>query len=107
MDWHLYPLLMFLAVLGLWVGLDLWHTARCTSYRAARRAVREWNPRWEVTDSNHRASEPERDVVAVFYQDPPSHCEPSPYVLVAVGRSGEIEGLPVSANPQYALMPRK
>ena len=84
-----------------------WHEFRCPACRAAREAIRERHPNWRVSDVSHRASEGHRDVVAVYYTQPPVISFPAPYLLVAVSRDGTIEELPDDIESPYAIRGRK
>ena len=77
-------LLLFLLVAAV---RDWWHVRECGYCDAAREAVRRLHPNWHVYSVRpfaHRAVEPARVVVAVFYREPDVITEPPPYLLVAV-----------------------
>lgn len=104
MAWWEVVVLGYGAVLALLAAPDVWHWLRCPACPAARRAVAGWHPGWRVAGASHRAAEPDRDVVAVFYQDPPVMYEPPRYRLVAVDRrSGVATELPDDPDSPYAV----
>lgn len=66
------------------------------------------HPDCRVSGSSHRASEAERQVIAVFYSLPwPTVVEPEPYWLVAVAQNGEVEELPDGHDLPYRILGRK
>jgi hypothetical protein len=107
MAWWEALLLTLLVAAAVSVARQAWHQFRCPACRAARQAVRDRHPGWRVSDAWHRASEPERDVVAVFYMPPGVLIMPAPYLLVAVGRDGTAEELPDDIESPYAIRGRK
>jgi hypothetical protein len=107
MDWWEGLFLTCLAVAAVFTARDIWHQTRCPACKAARQVIRERHPDWQISSSQHRASEPHRDVVAVFYMPPRVWCEPTPYCLVAVGHDGMIEELPDDIDSPYAIRGRK
>ena len=110
MDWVEILIILILSLLAVAAGSmvrDAWHQRRCPACKAARQAIRERHPDWRVSNAQHRASEPHRDVIAVFYMPPPVWCEPAPYSLVAVGRDGSTEELPDDIDSPYAIRGRK
>ena len=105
------PLALFLGVCYVVVALDLRHQARCPYCRSAREAVQALHPDWRVWTTlthSHRASEPDREVVAIFYQQPNIVTEPPPYVLVAVSRDCfHCEMLTEDSESRYHIHGRK
>lgn len=85
----------------------LWHQYRCPACRVARQAMRERHPDWRISDAWHRASEPTRDVVAVFYELPRMVHFPTLYRLVVVNHDGVIEELPDDMDSPYMIRGRK
>lgn len=86
---------------------DILHGQRCKSCRAARHALHALHPDWKIVESKHRATETNRDIVAVFFEQPPVKIEPIPYVLFAVDRSGRAEVLSDDQGSPYEIRGRK
>jgi len=83
---------------------NVWHGYRWPACRAARRVVRDRHPDWRLCGSTHRATEPGRDVVAVFHQQLGLRHRPTPYRLVVVDRgAGAAEVLPDDPGSPYAF----
>ena len=78
------------------------HRRRCPACRAAEALVASRHPEW-LLSSEHRAAEPGRDVVAVFYYRPDDFVIPTPYLVIAVDRAnGHASELPGDlAAPYY------
>ena len=97
-------------VYAAWVR-DLIHQDRCPYCRAARAAVELAHPGWRVwtvLGHSHRASGPDGEVIAVFYQEPRTVTEPPPYLLVSVGHADHsCEVLPEHPDSPYRLSGRK
>ena len=108
MAWWEWVVLAYAVILVPWLAWDLWHHARCPACRAARQAMRERYPACHVSGSSHRATEPGRVVVTVFYSPPsPTVVRPEPYWLVAVVAGGEVEELPDDPESPYRILGRK
>jgi hypothetical protein len=108
MPWWEILLLMLFAIAAFSVAWETWHWYRCPSCRIAKGAVTEWHPDWRAVGTSHRATEVERDVVAVFYRLPRVVTFPTPYCLVAVNRTSRIAvELPDDDNSVYAIRGRK
>lgn len=99
--------IVILALMVVSMARETWHQFRCSACRTAAQAVRVWHPDWKVFGASHRATEPDRDVVAVFYMPPGGLIEPSPYRLVVVRRNGAAEELPDDFESPYAIRGRK
>jgi hypothetical protein len=84
--------LIYVAALFLCIPLFTWiydiatHSKTCAECLAAQEYVKSNHPEWEVWTSlkSHRAKEPERMIVAVFYQIPGQPARPAPYLLFGV-----------------------
>jgi hypothetical protein len=107
MAWLGAFLLAILIVALASIAWQAWHEARCPSCQAARKAVRKWHPDWRVSAASHRATECDRDVIAVFYEPRDVVIQPAPYVLVAIWRSGSVEELPNGVESPYYIRGRK
>lgn len=105
--WHWKLLAVWLCMVGCAVAavwVEQRHLAHGRVCPMARRVMKERHPNCRVTGSQHRASEADRDVVAVFYSPPPrTVIEPPPYWLVAVGRNGVVEELSDEAGSPYRM----
>lgn len=80
------------------------HRRRCPACRAAVAHVAASHPEWLNLWSEHRAAEPSRDVVAVFYFSPDEFEGPSTYLIVAVNRAtGRASELPGNLGAPYHI----
>ena len=107
MAWWGYLLLFLIATVTALIAPRALHRVRCQACRTALQAVRQLHPDWRVFYAVHRATEPTRDVVAVFYMPPTVLVKPGPYLLVAVDRDQQVENLPQDRNSPYAFHGRK
>jgi hypothetical protein len=83
----IYVAALFVAIpLFTWIYDITTHGWRCKECLAAQEYVKSNHPEWDVWTSlkSHRAKEPERMIVAVFYQIPGQISRPAPYLLLAV-----------------------
>lgn len=111
MTWWQVLLVVWAVVLAVSVLIaherDRRHLAKCLTCPAALKFIRDRRPDWKVAGTSHRASEAERDVIAVFYMPPDVVVEPTPYQLVAVYRNGEIAELSDDVGSPYRILGRK
>lgn len=74
--------------------------------RAARDHLAAAQPEWQVWTGirSHRATENDRTVVAVFFQEPDRFTRPPRYKLLAVSHDlGDIEEFPTTPDSPYRL----
>lgn len=93
-----------------YLAIDGWQSRRCRYCSAARQAFNLRHPGWRALAGwhTHRATEPDRVVVAVFYRRPDLRVRPDPYRLFAVSRDlSAVEELPDDPHSPYAIRGRK
>jgi hypothetical protein len=86
--------LVFLSLASLALIVRWVHLWRCPSCRIARRKFREWYPDRRVSLVQHRATESDRDVIAVSYRLRERGIAADPYVLIEVSRDGVAREMP-------------
>jgi hypothetical protein len=88
--------------------LEFLHLRTPPACVAAQKALRDAHPTWEVLGSSMRAREPDRYVVAVFYQEPGRLIKPPRYQLYAVSADlTVVEELPTNSSSPYWIRGRK
>jgi hypothetical protein len=75
--------------------------------RAAKAYVTARYPRYGVNEVRVLATEPERTVIAVFYEEPDVLSKPLPYVICAVKHDLSVSELPTDAESPYWIRGRK
>jgi len=87
-----------------WLAQVFGSTPTC---RIAEQWLQEQHPEWWIRASV-LAREESRDVVAVFYQEPPDFVRPPPYRLLAVSHDlGQVEELPCTLDSPYVFRNRR
>jgi hypothetical protein len=107
MSWWEWLLLACAVIFTPWMLWDFLHYNCCFACRLSRNVMHDRYPDCRVSGSSHRATEPGRAVVAVFYIPPPPVIKPEPYWLVAVDRGGVVQQLAPEAEPLYRILGRK
>jgi hypothetical protein len=99
-----------LAACTVYIAVDEWRSRHCPYCRAARQALSLNHPGWRAlaTWHRHRAGEPNRVVVAVFYERPNMSFRPTPYLLFAVARDlSAVEEMADDPHSPYAIQGRR
>jgi hypothetical protein len=83
------------------------HLRNCVACALAPERVKQWHPGWEILDVYHRATESDRDVIAVTYRVPGFFSQPDAYLLVAIYHDGRAEELPDDFDSTYSFRGHK
>jgi hypothetical protein len=86
-DWWLLASLVLGAIWAVGaIVRDIRHYKECGYCRAAKTAARQLHPDWDVWTVrtwSHRATEPDRVLIAVFYREPKRTADSPHYLLFA------------------------